>query len=158
LNITFSETALGALQANLALTTTRHERKGQDCSVYSSQYLQIICTLGIIPVPLWLFMAYKTLYLGSRSVDLLVTGSRSPSYVLGREGEYHLFIVYTAASVHSRTTVFFVTITVLKTIQARPSNLLGLLRNSFMVPSSKLDFFCMCPCRIYTATSGKGLI
>ena len=62
----------------------RHERKGQDCSVYSSQYLQIIFTLGIIPVPPWLFMAYKTLYLGSRSVDLLVTGSRSPSYVLGR--------------------------------------------------------------------------
>jgi len=30
LNITFSETDLGALQANLALATTRHERKGQD--------------------------------------------------------------------------------------------------------------------------------
>jgi len=67
-------------------------------------------------------MAYKTLYLCSRSVDLLMTGSRSPSYVLGSERVSILLIVYTAVSVHSWTTLFFVTITVLKAIQARPRN------------------------------------
>ena len=65
-------------------------------------------------------MAYKTLYLGSISVDLLVTGSRSPSYVLGSGRVSNLFIIYTAVSVHSQTTLFFAAITALKTIPARP--------------------------------------
>ena len=71
----------GPIHADLPWTW-RAQR--QDCSVYSSQYLQITFTPGVIPVPPWLFLAYKTLYLGSRSVNVLVTGSSSPPYVLRR--------------------------------------------------------------------------
>jgi len=121
--------------------------------VYSSQYLQITSTLGIIPVPPWLFMAYKTFISIFYKCKLNCDGVQITFIRTGEIREsIQLFIIYTAVSVHSQTTVLFVTITILKTIQARPSNLLGMLRNNFMVLSSKLYFwggFCMCPCQIY---------
>ena len=87
--------------------------------MYSSQYLQIIFTLGIIPVPLVIHGLRNFI---SRSYKCRLTRDRVQITFIrtGERESIHLFIVYTAVCVHSWTNLFFIAITVLKTIPAMP--------------------------------------
>ena len=81
---------------------------------------KIIFTLGVIPVPSLVIHGLQNFI--SRFQKCKLTHDRVQITFIrtGERESIQLFIIYTAVCIHSRTNVFFVAITVLKTIQAWP--------------------------------------